>query len=63
MDVSPMQLETTTKVPVEKLRLDPGNQRLIGTENDIADEAIVARLYRAAELNELLESISTNGYL
>ena len=58
-----MQLETTTKVPVEQLRLDPGNPRLIGDGNDISDEAIIARLYRAAELNELLESISTNGYL
>ena len=58
-----MQLETTTKVPVELLRLDPGNPRLIGDGNDITEEAIIARLYRAAELNELLESISTNGYL
>ena len=58
-----MKLETTTKVPVEQLRLDPGNPRLIGDGNDITDEAIIARLYRAAELNELLESISTNGYL
>ena len=58
-----MQLEITMKVPVEQLRLDPGNPRLIGDGIDITDEAIVARLYRAAELNELLESISTNGYL
>ena len=58
-----MQLDATTKVPVEQLRLDPGNPRLIGDGNDISDEAIIARLYRAAELTELLESISTNGYL
>ena len=58
-----MQVDTTTKVPVEQLRLDPGNPRLIGDGNDVTDEAIITRLYRAAELNELLESISTNGYL
>lgn len=28
-----------------------------------SDEAVIARLYRTAELDELLESISTNGYL
>ena len=63
MDLSPKRLETTTKVPVEQLRLDPGNPRLVGGEKNVTDEAIVARLYREAELDELLQSITANGYM
>lgn len=55
---------TTEKVSVERLRLDARNPRLTGhlppTTNQ---EAIIANLYRAAELDELLQSISANGYL
>ena len=58
-----MEIETTTKVPVERLRLDRENPRLVGEATDASDEWIIARLYRAAELNELLQSISANGYL
>ena len=58
-----MELETTTKVPVERLRLDRENPRLVGEATDASDEWIIARLYRAAELDELLQSISANGYL
>ncbi len=58
-----MELETTTKVPVERLRLDRGNPRLVGEGAAASDEWIVARLYRSAELDELLQSISENGYL
>ena len=58
-----MQLETTTKVPVEQLRLDPENPRLAVESKSMTDEAIVARLYRAAELDELLQSITANGYM
>ena len=58
-----MKLETTTKVPVERLRLDPGNPRLAGESRRMTDEAIVARLYGAAELDELLQSITANGYM
>ena len=58
-----MELETTTKVPVERLRLDRGNPRLVGEAADASDEWIIARLYRSAELDELLQSISANGYL
>ena len=49
-----MKLETTTKVPVERLRLDRGNPRLVGEAADASDEWIIARLYRSAELDELL---------
>ena len=58
-----MELETTTRVPVERLRLDRLNPRLIGEGDKASDEAIVARLYRAAELDELLQSITANGYM
>ena len=58
-----MELETTTKVRVDRLRLDRGNPRLAGEAADASDEWIIARLYRSAELDELLQSISANGYL
>lgn len=58
-----MKLETTSKVSVERLRLDRENPRLFGQAEDASDESIIARLYRSAELDELLQSISTNGYL
>ena len=58
-----MELEKTTKVPVERLRLDRANPRLDGEAAEASDERIIARLYRAAELDELLQSISANGYL
>ena len=52
-----------TRVPITKLRLDRANPRLVGQGGGHSEEAIIARLYRTAELDELLESISTNGYL
>ena len=58
-----MEFRTTAKVPVERLRLDRLNPRLIGEAENASDEAIIARLYRAAEIDELLQSISANGYL
>ncbi len=58
-----MELEATTKVPVERLRLDRGNPRLGGEAGQASDEWIIARLYRSAELDELLQSMSANGYL
>lgn len=58
-----MEPNRVTKEPVERLRLDRENPRLIGGADDVSDEAIVARLYRSAALGELLQSISANGYL
>ncbi len=58
-----VELNSTTKVPVEKLQFDRHNPRLIGQDPDASDEFIIAQLYRSAELDELLQSISTNGYL
>ena len=58
-----MELETITRVPVERLRLDRESPRLAGEAAEASDEWIVARLYRSAVLDELLLSFSANGYL
>ena len=58
-----MELGSITKVPVERLRLDQQNPRLIAEGRERSDEAIVARLYRTAALDELLQSITANGYM
>ena len=58
-----MEFETTTKVFVERLRLDLENPRLFGLARGSSEEAVIAWLYRAADLRELLQSISVNGYL
>ena len=56
-------LNATTKIPVDELLFDRFNPRLLGQNADASDEFIIAQLYRSAELDELLQSISTNGYL
>ena len=53
---------TTAKVPVERLHLDRRSPRLAGREEPATDESIIARLYSEG-LAELLQSVSTNGYL
>ena len=58
-----MELHVITKVSVARLRLDRGNPRLVGDGVSASDEWIIARLYRSAELDELLQSFSENGYL
>lgn len=58
-----MELETTAKVPVERLRLDRESPRLVGETLGTSDDSIIAHLYRAAALDELLQSISASGYL
>ena len=57
------RIEHPTKVSVEQLRLDRQNPRLTGQAGRHSDEALVAELYRSAELDELLQSMSSNGYL
>lgn len=63
VNAASIALESTSKVPVEWLRLDRENPRLLGEDGQASDSRIIAQLYRAAELDELLQSISTNGYL
>ncbi len=62
MDAKP-EFGVTMKVTVDRLLLDRENPRLVDRADGITDESIIARLYRSAELDELLQSISTNGYL
>ncbi|MDD9982314.1 MAG: hypothetical protein OXU81_13310 [Gammaproteobacteria bacterium] len=50
-------------VPVEQLLLDNLNPRLITVNDEATDEEIIAQLYRAEDLGELLQSIAANGYL
>lgn len=52
----------TLKIAVDRLELDRENPRLVADISVAADEAIVALLYREADLKELLQSMSTSGY-
>lgn len=52
----------TSKIAVDRLELDRENPRLIADVSEASDEAIVAVLYREADLTELLQSMSTSGY-
>lgn len=49
-------------MPIERLRLDRESPRFPDQGARATDESIIARLYSAG-LEELLQSISTNGYL
>ena len=44
-------LNATTKVPVDQLRFDRFNPRLLGQVANASDEFIIAQLYRSAELD------------
>ena len=50
-------------VPVAWLVLDHQNPRLVSIDGEASDAAIIAQLYRAEDLSELLQSIAANGYL
>ena len=56
-------LESVTQISVDCLNLDARNPRLADVEIETSDEAIIARLYRTEDLNELLQSIAANGYM
>ena len=61
--VSETPLAAPASVPVEWLKLDSHNPRLIAVGEETTDVQIIAQLYRSEDLDELLESIATNGYL
>ena len=63
MNTSHVELKTVTRVSIEQLQLDRLNPRLVGQTENATDEEIIARLYRSAEIGELLQSMSANGYL
>ncbi len=57
-------LGSVGSVPVERLALDSLNPRLVTVNGGATDEEkIIAQLYRAEDLGELLQSIAANGYL
>ena len=56
-------LRRVTRVPVDWLKLDVRNPRLTNMDTEVSDEAIIAHLYRAEDLGELLQSIAANGYM
>ena len=56
-------LASVSSVPVERLVLDRWNPRLTTTGHNATDTGIIAQLYRAEDLGELLQSIAANGYL
>ncbi|MCY4173713.1 MAG: hypothetical protein OXF25_06560 [Cyanobacteria bacterium MAG CAR3_bin_5] len=58
-----MEFAKPEKVEVERLRLDRWNPRLVGEGENISEEEMIARLYLSADLGELLQSISANGYM
>ena len=56
-------LASVMPVPVAWLVLDHENPRLVSIEGEASEAAIIAQLYRAEDLSELLQSIAANGYL
>ncbi len=58
-----LPLRKVAAVPVDWLVLDRETPRLVGRDGAGDDVSIVAQLYRGESLDELLESIATNGYL
>ena len=59
-----LQLRTATPVPVDWLRLDAQNPRLIALgDGKPSNDRIIEQLHRAEELSELLQSFSANGYM
>ena len=56
-------LASVVSVPVEWLVLDHENPRLASMEGEASEAAVIAQLYRAEDLSELLQSIAANGYL
>ncbi len=58
-----LPLERVGRVSVDSLKLDPNNPRFGLADGPVQDETIIAHLYRADDLGELLESVAANGYL
>ena len=56
-------LKSVSSVPVEWLVLDRKNPRLVAVDRGATEADIIAQLYRAEDLGELLQSIAANGYL
>lgn len=61
--MEPRPIHKIRKVPVSRLALDRESPRLLGDACRATDEEIIGALYCTAALEELLESVSANGYL
>ena len=57
------RIDETMDVDVRRLTLDVKNPRLLRADGSEGDEYIIADLYKAEDLRELLQSISSNGYM
>lgn len=55
--------QKSTPIPVDWLRMDRENPRLVSVEPDAPDHQVIAQLYLREELGELLQSIAANGYM
>lgn len=60
---SNIPLETVTRISVDRLELDFCNPRLERALAEHSEENMIAHLYRAEDLGELLQSIAANGYM
>ena len=58
-----LELGKVQTVSIKRLRLDPCNPRRVGESDEVTDSKLVAWLYVSTALDELLLSISTNGYM
>lgn len=55
-------IDSTLRVELDKLRFDKENPRFVDFNND-DETAIIKFLYDEADLNELIQSISTSGFI
>ena len=60
---SHIPLKEVTQIPVDRLTLDRHNPRLTTGDENASDKQVIAQLYSAEDLGELLVSIAANGYL
>ena len=57
------EIGKTTNIDVDRLRLDRKNPRLVDSDGSMTEEQIISSLYKTEELDELLYSMATNGYM
>ena len=62
-DPSDVSFSEATKINVDFLKLDRKNPRLAGKSDCMAEESIIAQIYRGEGLGDLLQSIAANGYM
>ena len=58
-----VEVSEVLEVPTSSLRLDPYNPRLMSNGSEVGEVKIITQLYRVESLNDLLQSVATNGYM